>query len=397
MERLNPLTAGFDWEMGVLRAGLGCADERVVEGLVRRVQASDPAVHPGREWKYLEQRSGITRCFDEVLTRAEAGLRAALEACAAEQVRLAPLGMSPGGPMNLGCHVHVGCLFAFAERQAVANRLIPYLPAFLALTVHSPFAAGQTRRYKSYRTAWQRWELGPVAPIAADTAFEGCWGDLCSDRDRKPTLEVRVADSFGSARLLAEYVAFLAGFVSVLADSDDEPDSPHAVYDNRSEAIEHGLQATFVADGHELPVTELLGAMLERARPGLERFGAAGRLELIPRMLERRFTQADLLLRMAEWYDDPLVLADAAVHLLREPTAFEQALPVAPTLPAVPRRAPEERLWACIGRRTHLDSLRAELRWPPALIEQRVAALEAEGKVRVETEPLTGWRVSRAA
>lgn len=402
MERLSPLTAGFDWEMGVFRPGLAWADERAVESLVRRVQAAYPAAQPGREWKYLEQRSGIMRSFDEVLERAEAGLRAAHEACAAEKLRLGPLGMSPCGPLNLGCHVHIGCLFGFAERQQVANALLRYLPAFLALTAHSPFAAGRVGEYKSYRAAWQRWELGPIAPISVGTTLDGCWGDLCSDRERKPTLEVRVADSFGSPRLLAEYVALLAGFIAVLADSSeagDEPPAPDAlfeVYGNRAEAIEHGLQATFACDGRERPVAELLGEMLERAQPGLERFGAAGRLELIPRMLERRWTQADLLLRLAEWYDDPLCLADAAVHLLREPAAFEQSLANAPVLPVRPRREPDERLWACIGRRTHFDALRSVLRWPPAEIERRVSALEADGKVRVETDPLAGWRVSRA-
>jgi hypothetical protein len=235
-----------------------------------------------------------------------------------------------------------------------------------------------------------------------ETDLGGAWGDLSSDRG-KPTIELRTADSAGSPRLVAEYLALAIGFVSDLARSEELDQAREVLearlletIDNRTNASRHGLQATLLWHGEERRVVELLADMLDRAEAGLQRFGTSGaELTLLRCMLATRQTQADMLLALRPHHDDPLVFAEACLQVLREPAAFETYLRAAPELPVLPRLDAGEQLWHGIGERTPFDALRHELRWPPAVLERRLQAMADDGRVRLDTDPFAGPVVSR--
>ncbi|MEU2001097.1 glutamate--cysteine ligase [Rhodococcus sp. NPDC019627] len=99
------------------------------------------------------------------------------------------------------------------EAVQVANRIAPYLPVFLALSVSSPFRAdGSDTGYASARTLlWLRWpSTGPAAPVSSAAEYDTLIDDLVSSgvisdpgmayfdirpSAKLPTLELRVCDS----------------------------------------------------------------------------------------------------------------------------------------------------------------------------------------------------------
>ncbi len=72
-----------------------------------------------------------------------------------------------------GCHVHVGVADPEAAIQ-VLNRVRPWLPAVLALSVNSPFWLGEDTGYASFRTEiWRRWPTaGTPEPFASRSEYD---------------------------------------------------------------------------------------------------------------------------------------------------------------------------------------------------------------------------------
>ncbi|WP_340556390.1 carboxylate-amine ligase [Streptomyces sp. GSL17-111] len=114
-----------------------------------------------------------------------------------------------------GCHVHIGV----PDRDtavAVVNRLHPWLPVLLALSVNSPYAGGRDRGHASWRMVEQsRFPGSGVAPRCAGAADHdarvralvecGVLADehmsfwLARPSGRLPTVEFRVADTAATA------------------------------------------------------------------------------------------------------------------------------------------------------------------------------------------------------
>jgi carboxylate-amine ligase len=69
-----------------------------------------------------------------------------------------------------GCHVHVG-IDDPDDAIEVMNRVRPWLPVVLALSVNSPFWLGEDTGYQSYRNRlWQRWPTAGIPGSFADRA-----------------------------------------------------------------------------------------------------------------------------------------------------------------------------------------------------------------------------------
>lgn len=127
-----------------------------------------------------------------------------------------------------GCHVHVG-LPTRALEIPVMNRIRPWLPVLLALSVNSPFWQRRDSGYQSYRSeVWQRWPTAGFPPSFHDRdEYEAILEDLRRAeviRDPKdlywylrpshahPTLEFRICD----VPLLVEDTVTIAGVVRAL-------------------------------------------------------------------------------------------------------------------------------------------------------------------------------------
>ncbi|GLU48229.1 carboxylate-amine ligase [Nocardiopsis ansamitocini] len=205
------------------------------------------------------------------------------------------------GPMldaanTCGCHVHVSVPDAATALQ-VSNHLRPWLPVLLALTANSPFFEGADTGYASWRyIRWSRLPSSAPPPFFTDEKhYEGLIEELLAsgaalDRgmvywgarpsDDQPTLEVRVSDvaaTVEEATLLAVLVrGLVAAFLTEVRSGVPAPRlAGEILRAHMWRAARDGLngQCLDPATGRLAPAIAVLGSLIERVRPELERTG----------------------------------------------------------------------------------------------------------------------------
>ncbi len=192
-----------------------------------------------------------------------------------------------------GCHVHVGIADPEAAIQ-VLDRVRPWLPAVLALSVNSPFWLGEDTGYASFRTEiWRRWPAaGTPEPFESRADYDRLVGVLLQTGSiddparlhwdvrpshHYPTLEFRIAD----VCLTVDDAVAVAGIVRALvrrcyAEALDGRPSSHP----RAEllrmatwrAARYGLDGDLidVVGERSVPAAEVLDTLLGFIRPALE-------------------------------------------------------------------------------------------------------------------------------
>lgn len=195
-----------------------------------------------------------------------------------------------------GCHVHV----AVPDRElgiAVLNRVRPWLPVLLALSVNSPFWLGEDSGYASYRSqVWTRWPTAGTAWVFESRAEYDALGEALirsgvvldagmlyfdvRPSARYETLEFRVAD----VSLDVNGAVLLAGLTRALVVSCAEAAAREEPYDRvRPELLRvahwragrSGLSGELVdlRTGHPVPAWELVEDFMELIRPALASLG----------------------------------------------------------------------------------------------------------------------------
>lgn len=261
----------------------------------------------------LEDLRGRRRQADEAAQRAGARIAAlgtsphkvrptTLPDRRAHEIR-AHFGYTAGEQLTCGCHVHV----SIADEHdgiRIVDTLRPWAPVLMALSANSPSWQGRSTSYASYRSqVWGRWPTaGPTAPFETPEEYHRVVEELLATGTilddgmiyfdarlsaRYPTVEVRVAD----VCLDAADAVLQAALVRGLADSPaiDQPRTELL----RAASWRAGKDGVTGALVHPLtwkpaPAAEVVGALVEHARPTLERLGDA---ELVDRLV------ADVLLR----------------------------------------------------------------------------------------------------
>ncbi|OII65438.1 carboxylate--amine ligase [Streptomyces sp. CC53] len=140
-------------------------------------------------------------------------------------------GLTAREQLTCGCHVHVS-VTSDEEGVGVLDRVRPWLPVLLALSVNSPFWQGDDSGYASYRSrVWNRWpSAGPVELFGSAAGYHQQVRDLLSTgvlhdegmvyfdarlSSRYPTVEVRAAD----VCLDASTTVLVATLVRALVDT----------------------------------------------------------------------------------------------------------------------------------------------------------------------------------
>lgn len=208
-----------------------------------------------------------------------------------------------------GCHVHVG-LTTRALEIPVMNRVRPWLPVLLALSVNSPFWQRRDSGYESFRSeVWQRWPTAGFPPSFHDRdEYEEVLEDLRGAeviRDPKdlywylrpshahPTLEFRVCD----VPLLVEDTVTIAGLTRALAWTCAYADQMSWRSHSRDlldagiwQAARFGLNANLIdpVERTSRPAFEVVGHLLEVCGPALDELGDRERVhDGVARILER--------------------------------------------------------------------------------------------------------------
>lgn len=142
-------------------------------------------------------------------------------------------GPTAADQLTCGCHIHVA-VESDEEAVAVVDRIQPWLPVLLALSVNSPFWEGIDSGYGSYRSqVWGRWpSAGPTAPFGSADGYQRITEQLLRtdtllDRGmlyfdarpshHHPTVEVRVADVCREPRDALLIAALARGLVETAA------------------------------------------------------------------------------------------------------------------------------------------------------------------------------------
>jgi carboxylate-amine ligase len=260
----------------------------------------------------VEGVSDICRTPDQVLEQLN-GLRGELAASAAKRgLRLLPsgcpvlpeteeqeitpsprylrmaewFGATARSLATCGCHVHVG----IPDREtgvAVSNRVRPWLPVLLALTVNSPFNGSDTG-YASWRyQEWSRWpSAGPPPVFSGLDEYEATVDTMLRagalmDRamiywdvrlsERHPTLEFRIADVAAVPEDAALLAALIRGLVArALDDAGPAPELPQAVLRaNLWRASREGVTGSTLhpVTGELVPVQSQVDDLVEHLSP----------------------------------------------------------------------------------------------------------------------------------
>lgn len=192
-----------------------------------------------------------------------------------------------------GCHVHVGV----SDRDtavAIAGRVRGWLPVLLAMTVNSPFWAGEDTGYASYRTmVWSRWPTATPFPdlngagqydaliqTLLNTEVAEDMGQIYWDMrlaNLHPTLEFRTADVCLTVEEAVVHAALCRALVrtawaDIEAGRPDTSPRQELLRAMRWKAARYGLSEKLITpDGTQaLPASEIVDSLLAYTSDALD-------------------------------------------------------------------------------------------------------------------------------
>jgi carboxylate-amine ligase len=238
------------------------------------------------------------------------------------------------GQRDLLCGMHVHVEFPDPRRRIdVMNRIIPYLPLFVALSTSSPFWQGHATGLKGYRLAaydelprtglpelfrgeedYNSYVDALVRSEAMPDASHLWWSIRPSLK--YPTLELRapdcctrIDDTIGIAALYRSLARYLYGHPEHNAGIDNV-DRAIAV-ENKWRAQRYGAQGTFVTRSGAVSVADMLSRVLDMVEADGEELNCAEQLEHC-RSIVLEGTSADAQLRI--FTESEHEGADIALH-----------------------------------------------------------------------------------
>jgi glutamate---cysteine ligase / carboxylate-amine ligase len=215
------------------------------------------------------------------------------------------------GERNLVCglHVHVG-IPGDVDRVRLMNRVLRWLPLFLALSTSSPFWGMRLTGLLSFRQvvfdAWPRSGIPDFFEDQADyDAFAARLAEVDAARDasflwwairpslRFPTLELRIADACtrveDAVALSQLYRCLVAALVEDPAwCAEHSTHTRRLIDENRWRAKRDGVGARLIDEQRRIaePVPVVLDALLERLAPQVDAFGCAAALVPLRHVVE---------------------------------------------------------------------------------------------------------------
>ena len=399
----HPLTMGYDWEMAVLQESMESAGEKEIARLANELRTLLPWSRVGTDVDLLEARLGTISSWQELLDKNQVFFRAAKKLAHRRKFLIFPLGARPTEQMPIGSHIHIGTVHEYPLATALANRMIKYVPCFVALMCNSPLSRFEAGEYKSYRVAHNAEWCSSPQKLQHPMFARPSWGEDTSVRiPYKPTIELRCGDSTSDLKLMGECTVLAAGVMYGLSHNlkVDTPEyNPEEFYwnaVNRWRAAKYGLQAIFHWEGKEQPVTEILKEMLKLAEEGLGLLGAKlDDLTTIAKMIEKGQTQADFVLSLYELEKDPHRLFRTMATIFQDEEAFGRYLAMAPSLSPVKPMDIKDYILSKITVDVRIGELSFFSPLSPYDLDRVLAELEREGLIEVQYDPIWGRMYSR--
>jgi carboxylate-amine ligase len=218
-----------------------------------------------------------------------------------------------------GMHVHGG-IENKDRRVAVMNRLVPYLPLFLALSTSSPFWQGHATGMKAFRpTIFGEFPRTGIPQVMANWAEWDAFTDLfartglCTDSSkiwwdvrpslRQPTVELRIAEICTRLEDTLTLAALYQSLLSMFARTADP--EPHrfqklVTEENKWRVQLAGVEAEIACLKRErlIPVAQLVAELVEELEEDATQLGCAEELRRANDIVARG-TSADV--QLAAW------------------------------------------------------------------------------------------------
>jgi carboxylate-amine ligase len=235
-----------------------------------------------------------------------------------------------------GLHVHVATPPEL-DRVVVMNRVMHWLPVFLALSASSPFWDRRPTGLASYRqAAYDEWPRTGVPDPFRDEAEYARFVELLAAggavKDasylwwairpalRYPTIELRICDACTRVEDTLAIAALYRCLVRLLVRRPEvappwTPFTRRMIDENRWRAKRFGIEAEFIAEDGSAPMScrEAVSALLEAVAEDAEHFGCGAALARIRTLLDEG-TSANAQLRI---YDARLAKGDTPAKALQ--------------------------------------------------------------------------------
>jgi carboxylate-amine ligase len=213
--------------------------------------------------------------------------------------------------ITFSTHVHVG-MNSGDEAIRVMSRLVPALPAFIALSANSPFWRGHETGHAAYRhrilaatpsyclpPPLHSWgEFSDFMDAAVRSGMVHAIKDIHWDIRPHPdfgTVEIRTMDAASDLTTLHALVSFVRCAVLAFRDASKDEVTGILPYElpewiareNCYRAAHHGLAANYIVDidGNIRPLSDIIEHVMEFCRPAAEQYGETIGLDLAAKLL----------------------------------------------------------------------------------------------------------------
>lgn len=384
MNKIDKITAGIDWEIFVNsgRTGYSAGKEKI-SAIIDSAYSKSPELEIGEDLDSLEIRIGVAHSYGELHDRISRAFELCKKIASRKNLVLVPLGFRESDVNVAGGHIHAGSIEHFVDAAELHNRLIPYVPAFIALSSSSPSLDG---KYKSHRmTQNARFCSVPASVIETDTSTIPWGDDICIKYPYKSTIELRAGDSLPTPNLMTELAALFIGLVaktSHFQKAQIEFD-PVEYGINRINAEISGMQATFIIEGEEISASDFIeNKIIPLAIDGLKEFGIPdNRFNLAYEMVRKHISIADWVREMIPIGTDAWRATGEITRIFATNPDIEGWIHSAKSRKIAPLKPFKNLLVDSIALDTPLHHLYDAIPFPIYFIENELEKLVEDGKI----------------
>ncbi len=390
MNPIEKITIGIDWEIPINSAKTGMsASGKKLERIIEKANLRLPELEIGDDIDLLEIRPGMLKSFAEFREKTKLAFETCVKIAKREGVVLVPIGYREADQNPAGGHIHAGSLTSFADIAELHNRMMPFVPALIAIMSSSPSADGNYRSLRMKHNAHSC--SNPMTFMKPEHSLERWGTDVCIKYPYKPTLEFRAADSQPTPAMMVEMGALYLGLAVGLSRLKKPPFAANILeYGlNRMNAVRNGMRATFRFGDSEITASEIvLEHILPLAAESLDTFGAPdGPFGIIEKMAKSRISVSD-------WIEK---IIPAGIDRIRASGEMTRAYisgvdPVGWLVSqgrrkALPYEDPDNELLDAVGIGTPLGHIYTSLPLPRAFVEKLVSKMVEKGKLRTGFGP----------
>lgn len=382
---LEKVTLGIDWEVFVNDMETGfSAEKQKYEKILLELRNMLPSYGIGEDIDLLELRIGMAENAHELEEKIFTAYTTAQQVAKKHGCVIVPGGFRYIDENPAGGHIHLGSFSSYEDIVKIHNAIMPYVPAFIAISCSSPSLDG---KFKSVRLKDNAGHCARPMTLLDIENSALTWGtDVCIKYPRKVTLEFRAFDSQIHWRMVYELGLLFALFSKFLANTPKTKLIKPNVYEyglNRYNAILNGTAATFIINDKEVAVSELLlNTIIPSALSVRDSFGAdENTFGLLKELSRKMVCPADFIRDISGDSEDKFVICTELTRVFAKNIDFTNWISSVPDRNLQAVETLDRIILETISKDTPLNYLYMRVPLPPYLVEKNIEKLVSTGKI----------------